>query len=37
MRFQESNFMHKQDYQQLRYELDVGRSKEETMNYPVDS
>lgn len=37
MRFQESVFMHKQDYQQLKYELEVKRSKEDTMNAPVES
>jgi hypothetical protein len=29
--------MHKQDFQQLKYELEVIRAKEDAMNYPVDS
>jgi chromosome segregation ATPase len=37
LRVQESVFMHQQDCQQLRYELEVLRGKEDLMQCPVDS
>lgn len=37
MRVQESIFMHKQDCQQLKYEMEIIRSREETFRNPVDS
>jgi len=37
MRMQESVFLHQQDCQQLRYELEVLKNKEELMRCPLDS
>jgi hypothetical protein len=37
MRMQESVFLHQQDCQQLRYELEALKNKEELMRCPLDS
>ena len=37
LKLQESMFLHKQEYQQLRYEYEVLRAKEDTLKAPVKS